>query len=57
MFTPKRLPGRSAREMVVYYNVINILGDCTGRFSSANVTLSGSALEGSRDGKRDGRNN
>jgi outer membrane protein OmpA-like peptidoglycan-associated protein len=51
VFKPKRLPGRSAREMVVYYNVINILGDRMGRFPSANITLSGATLEGSRDGK------
>ncbi len=27
VFTPKRLSGRSDRQMTVYYNVINILGD------------------------------
>lgn len=51
VFKPKRLPGRSAREMVVYYNVINILGDRMGRFPSANIRLTGSTLEGSKDGK------
>jgi outer membrane protein OmpA-like peptidoglycan-associated protein len=51
VFQPKRLPGRSAREMVVYYNVINILGDRMGRYPSAKVTLTGATLEGSKDGK------
>ena len=51
VFKPKRLPGRSAREMVVYYNVINILGDRMGQYPSAKITLSGSTLEGSKDGK------
>ncbi len=51
VFKPKRLPGRSAREMIVYYNVINILGDRMGQYPSAKITLSGSTLEGSSNGK------
>ncbi len=50
VFEPKSLPGRPAREMVVYYNVINILGDRMGQYPSVNITLSGSTLEGSVDG-------
>jgi outer membrane protein OmpA-like peptidoglycan-associated protein len=51
VFTPKRLSGRSAREMDVYYNVINILGDRMNRFPNTKVRLTGATLEGSKDGK------
>lgn len=51
VLTPKRLTGRSDREMVVYYNVLNILGDRMGRYPMAKVTLTGATLEGSKDGK------
>jgi outer membrane protein OmpA-like peptidoglycan-associated protein len=51
VYKPKRLSGRSDREMTVYYNVLNILGDRMGKFPSTNISLSGATLEGSRDGK------
>lgn len=51
MFTPKNLSGRSERQMVVYYNVINILGDRLGRNPSATVRLTGASMEGPEDGK------
>jgi len=47
---PKNLSGRSDRQMVVYYNVLNILGDRMVRNPSANVTLVGSSSKGSKDG-------
>jgi len=50
VFTPKRLSGRSDRQMTVYYNVLNILGDRLGKNPSAVVTLTGSSLEGTKDG-------
>jgi outer membrane protein OmpA-like peptidoglycan-associated protein len=51
VFTPKRLSGRSQRQMTVYYNVLNILGDRMGRNPSANVRLTGASMEGLADGK------
>lgn len=51
VFTPKKLSGRSAREMIVYYNVINILGDRMGKNPSSNINLVGSSQTGSADGK------
>ena len=50
VFTPKRLSGRSMRQMTVYYNVLNILGDRMARFPAANVRLTGSTMEGKDDG-------
>ncbi len=50
-FTPKRLPGRSNRQMIVYYNVLNILGDRMVKNPSAVVRLSGASMEGNEDGK------
>jgi outer membrane protein OmpA-like peptidoglycan-associated protein len=50
VFTPKRLSGRSAREMVVYYNVLNILGDRMGKNPTATVKLSGASMQGIEDG-------
>lgn len=51
VFAPKKLSGRSAREMVVYYNVINILGDRMGKNPLASITLVGSSQTGADDGK------
>ena len=50
VFTPKRLSGRSDRQMTVYYNVLNILGDRMNRFPSTVVRLTGSSMEGKEDG-------
>jgi outer membrane protein OmpA-like peptidoglycan-associated protein len=50
-FAPKNLSGRSGRQMVVYYNVINILGDRMGKNPNAKVTLVGSSESGAEDGK------
>ena len=51
VFKPKRLPGRSARQMIVYYNILNILGDRMGKNPSATVSLVGSSEKGPEDGK------
>ena len=48
---PKDLSGRSARSMVVYYNVLNILGDRMANNTSTNITLVGSSENGIEDGK------
>lgn len=49
-FSPKQLPGRSQRQMTVYYNVLNILGDRLGRFPAIIVRLTGASMEGTDDG-------
>ena len=51
VFIPKNLSGRSNRGMVVYYNVLNILGDRMGKNPSANINLVGSSEKGPDDGK------
>ena len=50
VFAPKKLAGRSGREMVVYYNVLNILGDRMGKNPSSTITLVGSSEKGPADG-------
>jgi outer membrane protein OmpA-like peptidoglycan-associated protein len=50
VFTPKYLSGRSDRQMTVYYNVINILGDRMIRNPTAIVRLAGASMEGIPDG-------
>jgi hypothetical protein len=51
VFTPKELSGRSARELVVYYNVLNILGDRMNRFPETTIKLVGSSEKGANDSK------
>ena len=51
MYPPKNLSGRSSRQMVVYYNVINILGLRLGNNPTASVRLTGASMEGAEDGK------
>lgn len=48
---PKDLSGRSTREMAVYYNVLNILGDRMGNNANSTITLVGSSREGTEDAK------
>ena len=48
---PVNPSGRSAREMTVYYNVLNILGDRMGKNPATTVTLVGSSEKGPADGK------
>ena len=50
VFTPKELSGRSKRQMTVYYNVINILGDRMGKNPTTTVRLTGASMEGKKDG-------
>jgi len=51
VFAPKRLSGRSNRQMVVYYNILNVLGDRMQKNPSASVNLVGSSEKGPEDGK------
>ena len=46
---PKDLTGRSRRQLTVYYNVLNILGDRLRNNPSATIKLAGASLQG--DGK------
>jgi len=48
-FTSKNPAGRSKRQMNVYYNVINILGNRMGENPLATITLVGSSANGSKD--------
>jgi outer membrane protein OmpA-like peptidoglycan-associated protein len=49
-FTPYGSSARSDRQMTVYYNVLNILGDRMRRNPRATVMLTGASLEGEKDG-------
>ncbi|HBY52277.1 MAG TPA: flagellar motor protein MotB [Marinilabiliales bacterium] len=49
--TPKELTGRSKRQMTVYYNVLNILGDRMIKYPTATITLVGSSMKGPKDGR------
>lgn len=51
LYTPKNLSGRSERQMVVYYNVINILGDRLAKNPAVTIKLVGSSDEDPADGK------
>ena len=50
VFKPKKLSGRSDRQMIVYYNVLNILGDRLGKNPSSVVRLTGASMQGNDDG-------
>ncbi len=47
----KNMSGRSERQMLVYYNVINILGDRMQKSPSSTIKLVGSSEKGSDDGR------
>jgi outer membrane protein OmpA-like peptidoglycan-associated protein len=49
-FAPKNLSDRSKRQMTVYYNVLNILGDRMQKNPAATISLVGSSEKGSQDG-------
>jgi hypothetical protein len=51
MVTPIDQSGRSKRQMNVYYNVINILGDRMIKNPSTTITLVGSSEKGPKEGK------
>lgn len=48
---PKNLSGRSERQMTVYYNVLNILGDRMVKNPSTTIHLVGSSEKGPKDGR------
>ena len=49
--TPNKVSGRSERQMAVYYNVINILGDRMQKNPSSTIKLVGSSEKGPDDGR------
>lgn len=48
--SPKDLNGRSKRQMIAYYNVLNILGDRMGKNPSSTINLVGSSENGPQEG-------
>jgi hypothetical protein len=50
VFTPLTVTGRSSRQMIVYYNVLNILGDRLGKAPGSTIRLVGSSAEGPEQG-------
>ena len=50
-FQPKSFAGRSLREMTVYYNILNILGDRMKRGPGTTISLSGASGQGPEQGK------
>lgn len=50
LYAPKNLSDRSKRQMTVYYNVLNILGERMQQNPSATITLVGSSNKGNTDG-------
>ncbi len=51
VFTPKKLTGRPSRQMIAYYNILNILGKRMGENPNSTITLVGSSEKGEADGK------
>lgn len=47
----KNLSGRSARGMLIYHNLLNILGDRMGKDPTSSITLVGSSEQGPADGR------
>ncbi|MBC7883935.1 MAG: outer membrane beta-barrel protein, partial [Saprospiraceae bacterium] len=52
VFTPKNLTGRSDREMTVYYNILNIIGDRMQKNPKSVINLAGSSEQGPEDGTK-----
>ncbi|MFI5251827.1 MAG: outer membrane beta-barrel protein [Bacteroidota bacterium] len=48
---PQDLTGRSRRQLTVYHDIINILGDRLRKYPAASVTLIGASLKGDAEGK------
>jgi len=50
-FSSKKSSGRSKRELNVYYNLLNIIGDRLVKNSTSSITLVGSSENGASEGK------
>ena len=48
--TPENFSGRSSRQMIVYYNILNIIGDRMVKNPSTTITMIGSSEQGPEDG-------
>ena len=48
---PQGQSGRSNRQMIIYYNILNILGDRMVKNPSTSITLVGSSEKGPKDGR------
>lgn len=48
--TPKNMSGRSERQLLVYYNILNILGDRMVKNPNTKITLVGSSDNGRQEG-------
>jgi outer membrane protein OmpA-like peptidoglycan-associated protein len=51
VYSISTLKARSKQQMIVYYNVLNILGDRMGKNPSSTITLVGASEKGPEDGK------
>jgi len=51
-FTSKDSSGRSTRQMVIYYNVLNILGDRMRNSPTSTIKLDGSSMGGQAEGMK-----
>lgn len=49
--TPPNMSGRSTRQMQVYYNILNILGDRMIKIPTSSINLVGSSENGEEEGK------
>ena len=54
--TPRNTSGRSERQLLVYYNIINILGDRMQKNPSSTIKLVGSSEKGPDDGREMAQN-
>lgn len=52
VFAPKSLSGRADRQMMVYYNILNILGERMIKYPATSIKLVGSTEKGGAEGKR-----
>lgn len=50
-FAPIKLAGRSNRQMVAYYNILNIIGDRMGKDQYSTITLVGSSTVSTKEGR------
>jgi outer membrane protein OmpA-like peptidoglycan-associated protein len=51
VYAPKRLSGRNDRQMTVYYNILNILGDRMSQHPETTIKLIGASDEGPENGR------
>ncbi|TXE02967.1 OmpA family protein [Algoriphagus aquimarinus] len=52
VFAPKEPSGRANRQLMVYYNVLNILGDRMEKHPATTIKLAGSSEKGSQEGEK-----